>query len=87
LAQKGEKHQNAKPLRGLGSAGVLEILEAHEGDAYRAVYTGTFPEAIYVLHAFKKQATKGIATPKRHIDLIKQRLKDVEARRAQRSMP
>ena len=28
LAQQGKKHEQAKPLKGFGSAGVLEIVEA-----------------------------------------------------------
>ncbi len=39
LAQIGGKHDQAKPLKGFGSAGVLEIIEDWEGNAYRAVYT------------------------------------------------
>ena len=73
-AQIGEKHVAAKPLRGFGSAGVLEAVEDHAGDTYRAVYTVRFAEAVYVLHAFQKKATRGSATPKHEIDLIRSRL-------------
>jgi phage-related protein len=76
-----QKHQDAKPLGGFAGAGVLEIVESYQGDAYRAVYTVRFPEAVYVLHVFKKKSARGIATPKPHIDLIKQRLKEVHERR------
>jgi len=31
-AQKGNKHPSAKPLHGFGGAGVLEIVEDHDGD-------------------------------------------------------
>lgn len=82
LAQNGQKHRDAKPLSGFGGAGVLEIVESHQGDAYRAVYTIRFPEAVYVLHVFKKKSTRGIATPESHVDLIRQRLREVEERRA-----
>lgn len=75
VAQTGAKHAHAKPLRGFGNAGILEIVENHDGDAYRAVYTVRFEEVIYVLHAFQKKSKKGIATPKADIDLIKDRLK------------
>jgi phage-related protein len=44
------------------------------GGTYRAVYVAQFEEAVYVLHAFHKKATSGIATPKRELDLIRQRL-------------
>ena len=75
LAQAGEKHQDAKPLKGFGSAGVLEIVEDWQGNAYRAVYTVRFSDAIFVLHVFQKKAKHGIATPKTDTDLIKTRLK------------
>jgi phage-related protein len=41
----------------------------------RAVYTVRFARAVYVLHVFEKKAKRGIATPKKNIDLIKSRLK------------
>lgn len=75
--QLGEHPAGAKPLKGLGS-GVLEIRKSVDGDAYRAVYTVRFEGALYVLHAFQKKSTKGIATPKLHLDLIKQRLRQAE---------
>jgi len=52
LAQTGRKHPKATPLKGFGGAGVLEIAADHDGDTYRAVYTLTLPDAVYVLHAF-----------------------------------
>ena len=76
-AQLGEHPAGAKPLRGFGS-GVLEIRVAAEGDAYRAIYTVRFEGVLYVLHVFQKKSTKGIATPKRHLDLIEQRLRQAE---------
>ena len=39
LAQVGKKHEQAKPLKGFGSAGVLEVVEDDAGSTYRAVYT------------------------------------------------
>lgn len=77
FAQRGDKHPKAKPLRGIGS-GVLEIIARHDTDTYRAVYTVNIGEKIYVLHAFQKKSTRGIRTPKKEIDLIKQRLKIVQ---------
>ncbi len=52
LAQTGDRHPQAKPLRGFGSAGVLEVVEDWRGNTYRAVYTVRFSEAVYVLHVF-----------------------------------
>ncbi|MGH8337576.1 MAG: type II toxin-antitoxin system RelE/ParE family toxin, partial [Gammaproteobacteria bacterium] len=77
-AQFGEKHPDAKALRGFGHAGVIEIVEICEGDAYRAVYTARFNEAIYVLHAFQKKSTRGIATSRRDVALIEERFKVAE---------
>jgi phage-related protein len=76
-AQKGSKHIDAKPLKGLG-AKVLEVVTDHRGDTYRAVYTVRFAEAVYVLHAFQKKSKKGIKTPKEEIELIKTRLRRAE---------
>lgn len=85
LAQFGGKHPKAKPWKGLGS-GVLEIVEDHDGDTFRAVYTISFKEVVYVLHAFQKKSPKGIRTAQTDIDLIERRLKaarqDYEARYA-----
>ena len=75
-AQEGETDPAAKPLKGFGGASVLEIVVLHHGTAWRAVYTVRFLDAIYVLHVFQKKSTKGIATPPRAIDLIRQRLAD-----------
>ena len=73
-AQMGLKHPKAKPLRGFGGAGVLEIVADVDGDTYRAVYTVKLAGLIYVLHCFQKKATKGISTPQREIELIRRRL-------------
>lgn len=74
-AQKGEKSDKAKPLRGFAGASVLEIVESDVANTYRAIYTVKFKEAIAVLHVFQKKSKKGIATPKQEIDLIKNRFK------------
>jgi phage-related protein len=77
LAQLGGKHPEAKPWKGQGS-GVFELVERHEGDAYRAVYTVRFEAAVYVLHAFQKKSPKGIRTDQRDVDLVAQRLRLAE---------
>ncbi len=79
LAQTGKKHANAKPLRGFGGAGVLEVVEDHLGDTYRAVYTVKIDDAVYVLHCFQKKSKQGIETPKHDMDLIRERLKAAQA--------
>jgi phage-related protein len=75
LAQDGRKHEQAKPLRGFGSAGVLEVVEDWDRSTYRAVYTVRFEGVVFVLHIFQKKSKRGAATPKADIDLIHQRLK------------
>jgi len=76
-AQLGEHPAGAKPLKGFGS-GVLEIRDNFDGDTYRTVYTVRFEGVLYVLHTFQKKSTKGIATPQRHLDLVRQRLRQAE---------
>jgi phage-related protein len=78
LAQLGKKHSQTRPLKGFGSAGVLEVVEYASGGAFRAVYTVKFADALYVLHCFQKKSTHGIATPKPDMDVIRERLKVAE---------
>jgi phage-related protein len=82
VAQQGGKHTEAKPLRGFGGGGVLEIIENHHGDTYRAVRTVRLAGRVYVLHAFQKKSKSGIQTPKAEINLIKSRLKRAEEEHA-----
>ena len=77
-AQLGLKAPSAKPLRGFGSAMVLEVCEDYQGDTYRAVYTVRYADFVYVVHAFQKKSKRGAATPVMDIDLIKKRLKTAE---------
>lgn len=83
LARFGGKHPSAKPWKGQGP-GVFEVVEDHDGNTYRAVYTVRFKDVVYVLHAFQKKSPKGIKTAKVDIDLVERRLKvaqqDYEAR-------
>lgn len=78
VAQLGGKHHSAKPLRGFGGAGILEIVDDYAGSTYRAVYAVRFRERVYVLHAFQKKSKTGIKTPKGEISLIQSRLKRAE---------
>jgi phage-related protein len=77
-AQNGEIDPSAKPLRGFGGAEVLEIVAQHRGNTWRAVYTVRYSEGIYMLHAFQKKSKRGIATPKREIELIRRRQAEAE---------
>jgi phage-related protein len=79
VAQTGGKHDDAKPLRGFGGAGVLEIVSDHVGDTYRGIYTVKFTTLVYVLPAFQKKSKTGSKTPTTDMDLIKRRLKAAEA--------
>ena len=67
----------AKTLKGFGGTAVIEIRESDAGNAYRAVYTVRYANAVYVLHAFQKKTKSGIATPKADVALIEKRLKDL----------
>ena len=78
FAQIGGKHADSKPLKGFAGAGVLEVVEEHAGDTFRGVYTVRFAGAVYVLHAFQKKSKQGIKTPKREMDLVRERLKRAE---------
>jgi phage-related protein len=74
IAADGGKADIAKPMHGMGS-GVFEIALPFRGDAYRVVYAVQLADEIWVVHAFQKKSTQGLKTPKREIDLIKDRLK------------
>src|ERR1022692_1364943 len=50
VAQFGGKHPAAKPWKGAGS-GVLEVVEDHDGNTFRAVYT--------VRSLFSEKVTQG----------------------------
>jgi phage-related protein len=82
IAQLGGKHSDAKPLQGFGGAAILEIIEDHAGNTYRAVYTVRFADRIYVLHVFQKKSKAGIKTPKHQMELIRSRLKRAEQEHA-----
>jgi phage-related protein len=75
-AQQGKMPVNAKPLRGI-APGVLEIVSDFRGDTFRAVYAVKFSRAVYVLHVFQKKSKRGIATPQREMNLIRQRFAQV----------
>lgn len=72
--QLGATPAQAKHWKGEG-AGVLELVENHQGDTFRAVYAVRFAKAVYVLHCFQKKSPSGIRTAQSDIDLIHDRLK------------
>jgi len=67
----------AKPLTGRG-AGVMELALRHRGDAFRLVYALKLGADVWVVHAFQKKSTSGIATPKPDIELIKDRIRRLQ---------
>lgn len=75
LMQQGIRPTGVKPFKGVGS-GVNEIVVRHDKETYRCVQVVNLGGNIYVLHAFHKKSTKGINTPKKEVDLIKQRYKE-----------
>ena len=75
VAQRGDTDPAAKPLKGFGGARVMEIVDRHDTNTYRAVYTVQFAEAVYVLHAFQKKSKSGIKTTTEDMELIQRRLK------------
>ena len=77
-AQQGETDPAAKPLKGFGGTRVMEIVERYRTDAYRAVYTAYFADAIYVLHIFQKKSKRGITTAKADMDLVRRRFADAQ---------
>ena len=86
-AQCGGKHLQARPLKGFGGAGVLEVVEDFDGNAFRAVYTVRFADVVYVLHAFQKRSKRGIETPRREMEVVRSRLRlvrDADRSRASR---
>ena len=60
-------------MHAMGS-GVFEIAIPFRGDAYRVIYAVQLAEEIWVIHAFQKKSPRGIKTPKREVDLIRDRL-------------
>jgi phage-related protein len=74
LAQIGQKHPRAKPLKGFRGAGVVEMIDDFNTDTYRTVYAVRYAGAVYILHAFQKKSKKGIETSQQDIDLVNKRL-------------
>lgn len=77
LIQFGGMPKDAKPFKGVGG-GVFEIALRHDSEAYRAVLAIQLGPKIYVLHAFQKKSHRGIATPRKDVELIKHRLSEAK---------
>lgn len=76
LAQNGMRHPSSKNLTDFKPA-TIEVLEDHDGDTYRAVYTAHYEDVVYVIHCFKKKSTEGRNLPKRAKETIEARLAEV----------
>lgn len=57
--------------------GAIEV-RIHAATEHRVFVVAKFEEAVYVLHAFEKKSQK---TPKREIDLAKERYRELVAER------
>lgn len=77
ILAEGYTPDNTKPLTGLGS-GVQEIVIPDQTGAYRVVYALKLEDRIWVLHSFKKKSKSGIKTPKKEIDIVKLRIKQIK---------
>jgi phage-related protein len=71
--QYGGQARDWKPIKEVGP-GVQEIRVACDEGAFRVFYVLNRPEALYVLHAFRKTTQK---TQRRDIDLARARLKSL----------
>ena len=69
IAAEGGKADVAKPLQGIGSGSTGN--RPFKGDAFRMVYALQLGPDIWVIHAFQKKSIRGLKTPKREIDLVK----------------
>ena len=58
---------------------MIEIAARDASGTYRAVYTVSIGQSIYVIHAFQKKSKAGIATPKSEMEVIRQRLKQLRS--------
>ena len=74
-AQYGDVPEGARAFGEGAPREVMKLVEDYDGDTYRAAYTVSFVEAVYVLHVFKKKAKSGIGTPQPDKDLIRTRLR------------
>ena len=72
--QQGGTPLDMKPVTQFG-AGVYELQDSFDTNAYRVVYVVNLGKALYVLHAFMKKSKSGIGFPKPDAALIEARLK------------
>jgi phage-related protein len=78
VAQRGGTQRGTKALTGFGGAGVVEVVKDFRGDTFRAVYTLRYAGAVYVLQEFQKKSKTGRETPRRDMEMVRQRLREAE---------
>jgi phage-related protein len=76
--QRGDEPDDWKPFEEIG-AGTKEIRLKIADGAFRIFYVVKFPEAIYVLHCFKKKSAQTSAHDK---ELAKQRYRSIVQERS-----
>jgi phage-related protein len=76
--QQGRTPLDMKPLTQFG-AGVCELRERFDGNAYRLMYVVNLRQALYVLHVFMKKSKSGIGLPRPDAALIQSRLRRAQA--------
>jgi phage-related protein len=74
LLAEGATPSIAKPLQGLG-AGVWELAIRERGDAFRVIYALQIDDDLWVIDAFQKKSTSGIATADHIIERVRTRLR------------
>jgi len=67
--QRGDQPDDFKPMPSIGK-GVEEIRVLDSSGAYRVIYFARRADAVYVLHAFRKQTQR---TPKKDLEIGKKR--------------
>jgi phage-related protein len=73
LVQMGIEPRDWKPFDGIGP-GIREIRLSLDDGWFRVMYVAKFPEAVYVLHCFKK---KTASTNQHDKDVVRVRYNDV----------
>lgn len=73
--QYGETPDGAKPFGEGLPHDIWKIVDDHDGNTYRAVYTAAFPQVVYVLDVFMKKSKSGIKTPQVDKDRVRERFK------------
>jgi phage-related protein len=76
LLQQGQQPRDFRAMSSIGP-GVFELRDQDERAWYRVIYLSRVRDVIHVLHCFEKRTRQ---TPKKEINVARQRLKMVRAR-------